>query len=126
MKLRVWRGYKRPLDYWMDWLPRPWLGPGAGRFKDKEQRVRLIIPLAVLMLGACDVENDPANEKVTVTYDRERIKQSAADAKRTAGDVARGVANVTEKTGRAIKEEVGDVDVDVRITRERARQPTEG
>lgn len=86
--------------------------------------MRLIIPLAVLMLGACDVENDPANEKVTVTYDRERIKQSAADAKRTAGDVARGVANVTEKTGRAIKEEVGDVDVDVRITRERARQPT--
>ena len=78
-----------------------------------------MIPLAVLMLGACDVDNDPANEKVTVSYDRERIKQSAADAKRAAEDVATGVANVSAKTGRAIKEEVGDVDVDVRVTRER-------
>lgn len=81
--------------------------------------MRLIFPLAVLVLGACDIDNDPANEQVTVTYDRERIKQSAADAKRAAEDVAEGVANVSAKTGQAIKDEVGDVDVDLRVTRDR-------
>lgn len=82
----------------------------------------ILIPAALLMLGACDVDNDPQNEQVTINYDRERIKQSAADAKRTAEDVASGVANVAEKTGDAIEDEVGDVDVDVRVTREREAQ----
>ena len=87
--------------------------------------MRLIIPVAVLMLAACDVDNDPSNEQVTVTYDRERIKESAADARRTAGDVASGVANVATTTGRAIEKEVGDVDVDVKVTRDRAERTAE-
>ena len=79
--------------------------------------MRLIVPLAILALGACDVDSDPDNEQVTVTYDRERIKESAADAARTTKDVARGVGNVAETTGDAIKREVGDVDVDVDVRR---------
>lgn len=80
--------------------------------------MRFIILIAVLTLGACDVDNDPGNEQVTVTYDRERIKQSAKDASRTARDVASGVANVADSTKQAIEKEVGDVDVDVRVTRD--------
>jgi hypothetical protein len=83
--------------------------------------VRLIIPLLLLTLAACDVDNDAANEKVTVTYDRERIKEGAADAGRAAKDVATGVANVAESTGDAIEREVGDVDVDVDVRRTRDR-----
>jgi multidrug efflux pump subunit AcrB len=78
--------------------------------------VRPILPLAaLLLLVACDVDNNPESDQVTVTYDRERIKQAGEDAK----DVARGVGNVAESTGRAIKDEVGDVDVDVDVRRSR-------
>ena len=82
--------------------------------------MRVIFIAALLMLAACDVDNDPANEKITVRYDRELIKKSAADAGRTAKAVATGAANVAKDTGRAIKREVGDVDV--KVTRNRAEQ----
>lgn len=79
--------------------------------------MRPILPLAaLLLLAACDVDNNPESDQVTVTYDRERIKQAGEDAK----DVAEGVGNVAESTGEAIKEEVGDVDVDVDVKRTRA------
>lgn len=80
--------------------------------------MRLILPIAALvLLAGCDVDNDPDNETVTVQYDRERIKQTAKDAGRTAKGVATGAANVAESTGDAIKREVGDVDVDVDVKR---------
>jgi hypothetical protein len=79
--------------------------------------VRIVLTAALLVLAGCDVENDTANEKVTVQYDREKIRQSAADAARTAKGVATGVANVAGDTGRSIKREVGDVDVDVKVSR---------
>lgn len=84
--------------------------------------MRFILPVALLFAGACGVESDTTNEQVTVKYDKERIKKSAQDAGRTARDVASGVGNVTKSTGRAIKNEVGDVDVDVKVTRNRADQ----
>ena len=84
--------------------------------------MRAILVVAVLLVSACDVHNDPANEQVTVTYDRERIKKTTADAGRTAKMVAAGVANVAKTTGQAIEKEVGDVDVDVKVTRNRAGQ----
>jgi hypothetical protein len=84
--------------------------------------VRLFLPLALLLLASCDVANDPANEKVTVTYDRERIKQSATDAAHATRDVAKGAVNVAGSTHDAIKREVGDIDVDVDVTRRKAEQ----
>lgn len=75
-------------------------------------RIALFAPL--LLLTACNVDNDPANEQVTVKYDRERIHKAGNAAK----EVATGAANVAKTTGKAIKREVGDVDV--KITRKRA------
>ena len=79
--------------------------------------MRYAVIASLLLLAACDVDNDAASEKVTVTYDKERIRDTAADAGRTAKDVASGVANVAERTGEAIEDEVGDVDVDVDVRR---------
>lgn len=67
---------------------------------------------AVLMVAGCNVDNDPANEKVTVKYDRERIHKAGDAAK----EVATGAVNVAKSTGKAIKREVGDVDVKVTRT----------
>ena len=75
--------------------------------------MRVILMLPLLALGACDLENDAANNQVTLEYDRERIE----NAGRTAGDVAAGVGNVAEGTARSIRNEVGDIDVDVDVRR---------
>ena len=82
--------------------------------------MRTIILLAMVSLAGCNVENDPAKDQVTVKYDEAKIKQSAATAGRTAKEVGKGIANVAKGTGEAIKREVGDVDVDVKVSRNRA------
>lgn len=75
-------------------------------------RSLLILP-PLALLAACGVDNDPANEKVTVTYDREKIERSAEKAGRAAESVATGAANVAGSAARAVKREVGDIDVKV-------------
>ena len=80
--------------------------------------VRLYL-LAPLLLASCDIDNDAANDHISVKYDEQRIKKAAKDAGRVAKEVGSGVGNVASSTGRAIKNEVGDVDVDVQVRRKR-------
>ena len=83
-------------------------------------RTFLLLPL--LALGACDVDNDSANNQISVTFDKEAIN----DTKETAGEVVSGLGNVAEDTGRAIKDEVGDIDVDVDVSRNRSDKEGDG
>lgn len=77
-----------------------------------------LIPIAIVVaLGGCDVANEPEKDQVTVTYDEARIKKAADTTKRTAREVGTGVVNVTKGTAEVIKREVGDVDVDVKVSR---------
>ena len=80
--------------------------------------MRIIIALPLLALAACNVENDSANDQVTVEYNQEKFEDAASDAANTVKDVATGVRNVASDTGRAISNEVGDIDVS--ITRNRS------
>jgi hypothetical protein len=73
--------------------------------------------LPLLALGACDVDNDSANNQVSVTFDKEAIN----DTRETAGEVAGSLGNVASSTGRAIKDEVGDIDVDLDVDVNRTR-----
>ena len=79
--------------------------------------MRILFMLPLLALGACDVDNDSANNQISVTFDKEAIN----DTKEEAGKVAGSLGNVASSTGRAIKDEVGDIDVDVDVTRNRNR-----
>ena len=81
--------------------------------------MRMILWVPILLVSACNVENDTANDHVSVKYDQERIENGAADAARTVRDVGEGIGNVAASAGRAIKNEVGDVDVDVDVSRNR-------
>lgn len=76
-------------------------------------RTFLLLPL--LALGACDVDNNAANNSISVTFDKEAIN----DTREEAGKVVSGLGNVAESTGKAIKDEVGDIDVDVDVSRNR-------
>ena len=82
--------------------------------------MRTIVILAMLGLAGCNVENDPAKDQVTLKYDEARIKKSAVTVGPTAKEVGTGIANVAKGTGDAIKREVGDVDVDVKVSRNRS------
>ena len=82
--------------------------------------MRMILVFSLLMAAGCNVDNDAANEQVTVEYDRQKIKNTARKAAHTAKEVGTSVGNVAASTGRAIKKEVGDVDVDVDVTRKKA------
>ncbi len=79
--------------------------------------MRILFAVPLLALAACNVENDPKNDQLSVEYNEQRIKEAADDAGKAAREVASGVANVAETTGQAVKNEVGDIDVDVNVNR---------
>jgi hypothetical protein len=82
--------------------------------------MRILFALPFLIVAGCDVDSDAANDQLSVKYDQERIRDAAEATARGARDVARGVGNVAVSAGQAVKNEVGDVDVDVDVTRNRA------
>jgi hypothetical protein len=85
-----------------------------------------LLALPLLALAACDVNNDAANDQIGVQYDEQAIENGAAAAARTAKEVGSGVGNVASSAGRAIKNEVGDIDVDVTRTRRGEGNTAEG
>jgi hypothetical protein len=82
--------------------------------------MRLVLVLALLPLAACNLNNDSANDQMTLEYNQQRIEEGAAAAARTAKEVGSGIGNVAASTGRAIGNEVGDIDVDVDVSRNRS------
>ena len=81
--------------------------------------MRILFALPLLAAAACSVDNDAANDQMTLQYNQERFEDAARDAARAGRDVASGVGNVASTTGRAIRNEVGDIDVDVDVSRDR-------
>ena len=79
--------------------------------------MRIILAIPLLMTAACSVDNDSGNEQVTLEYNEQRIEEAASDVADTAREVGSGVGNVAESAGRAIKNEVGDIDIDVDVSR---------
>ena len=79
--------------------------------------MRMILGLLLLAAPACNVDSDTANEKVTVEYNKHQIRDTAVKAGETARTLAAGAGNVAVAAGRAISNEVGDVDVDVAVRR---------
>ncbi|HEX8307355.1 MAG TPA: hypothetical protein VF645_02925 [Allosphingosinicella sp.] len=59
-------------------------------------------------------------------YNQQRIQDAARATARTAKEVGSGVGNVAASAGRAVKEEVGDIDVDVDVTRNRSERAPAG
>ena len=77
--------------------------------------MRLILALPLLTVAACSVDNDTANDQMTLEYNQQRIENAA----RSAREVGSSVRNVAESAGQAIENEVGDIDVDVDVRRNR-------
>ena len=83
-----------------------------------EKIVRKFLALALFPLAACNVNNDGANDQVTLEYNEQRLEEAADDATNVAREVGSSLGNVAESTGDAIANEVGDIDVDVDVNRD--------
>jgi len=82
--------------------------------------MRILIGLPLLALAACNVENDAANDQMTLTYNQERIEEGVSDVANATEDAASSIGNVAASTGQAIRNEVGDIDIDVNVDRNRS------
>ena len=79
--------------------------------------MRILFALPLLIVAACQAEHNDANDQVSIQYNEDQAQQTLESAGETAENIGAGVANVAGQTGRAIQNEVGDVDVDVDVNR---------
>ncbi len=79
--------------------------------------MRILFALPLLLVTACSAGHDDGNDQVTVQYNEDQAEQTLDQAGEAAENFAAGVGNVAGQTGRAIQNEVGDVDVDVDVDR---------
>ena len=79
--------------------------------------MRAAIVLPALLLGACQVSTDDANDSMTVQYNQDVAENAAADIANTTENIAADIGNDVERTSERVQNEVGDVDVDVDVSR---------
>ena len=82
--------------------------------------MRILFALPLLTLAACNVQNDTANDQMTLQYNQELLEDFASDAANATEDAASSVGNIAVSTGQAIRNEVGDIDVNVDVDRNRS------
>ena len=71
----------------------------------------LIIFAPALLLGACQVTDDNANDQVTVSYNQDVAENAGAKALNTLDQAAGAIVNDTKEAGAAVR----NIDVDVRV-----------
>ena len=77
-------------------------------------RITAALPL-ILVLGACQVSNDDANDTVSVTYNEDLAANAAADVGNFAQNVGGAIANDVERTADKVQNTDVDVDVDANV-----------
>ena len=80
-------------------------------------RIVLVASL-VLILGACQVSKDNANNSVSVTYNEDVAANAAADVGNTAENIANDIGNDVKKTSEKIENHVGNTDIDVKVNKD--------
>lgn len=77
--------------------------------------MRILIAVPLLLVGACNVTKDDANDSTTVTFDQERAENTLEDVGDAAQNIGGVIVNDVQATGQKLQNEVGDVDVDVDV-----------
>lgn len=72
---------------------------------------KIILLAPALLLGACQVTDDKANDQVTVSYNQDVAENAGATALNTIDQAAGAIVNDTKEAGAAVK----NLDVDVRV-----------
>lgn len=79
--------------------------------------MRLLIAAPLLLLCACNVDRDAGNETTTLSFNEAIAENTLEDVGQTAENIGGAIANEAEQTAAKVENKVGDVDVDVNVTR---------
>jgi hypothetical protein len=79
--------------------------------------MRILLAAPLLLLGACNVDRDAGNDTTTVSFNEEVAANTLEDVGQTAENIGGAIANEAEQTAAKVENKVGDVDVDVNVTR---------
>lgn len=86
-------------------------------------RAAIILPVTAITLSmtlaACQVSTDDANDSTTVQYNQDLAENVAEDVSNQAGAIAGYIANDVKEAGETVKNEVGDINVDVDVSRDK-------
>ena len=79
--------------------------------------MRTLFAVPLLVLGACNVDRDAGNDTTTVSFDESAAANAADDVGDAAQNIGSAIATDVEQTADKVQNEVGDVDVDVDVSR---------
>ncbi len=79
--------------------------------------MRILMAAPLLLLAACNVDRDAGNDTTTVSFNEEVAANTLEDVGNTAENIGGAIANEAEQTAAKVENKVGDVDVDVNVTR---------
>ena len=79
--------------------------------------MRFFIAAPILLLCACNVDRDAGNETTTLSFNEAVAQNTLEDVGETAENIGGAIANEAEQTVDKVENKVGDVDVDVNVTR---------
>ena len=79
--------------------------------------MRILIAVPLLLAAACNVQRDANNDTTTVAFNEDVAANTLEDVGNAAESVGGMIANDVERTADKVQNEVGDVDVDVDVSR---------
>ena len=79
--------------------------------------MRILLAVPLLLLGACNVDRDAGNDTTTLSFNEAVAENTLEDVGQTAENIGGAIANEAERTADKVENKVGDVDVDVNVTR---------
>ena len=80
--------------------------------------MRILIAAPLLLLGACNVDRDAGNDTTTVSFNEDVAENTLEGVGAAAENLGGAIANEAEQTAAKVENKVGDVDVDVNVTRD--------
>jgi hypothetical protein len=80
--------------------------------------MRILIAAPLLLLGACNVDRDAGNDTTTVSFNEDVAENTLQDVGNAAENIGGAIANDVSESADRVKNEVGDVDVDVNVSRD--------
>ena len=84
--------------------------------------MRILLAVPLLLLGACQVSKD--DNSTTISFNEDLAANTAEDIGNAAESLGGAIANEAEQTAGKVQNEVGDVDVDVNVTRDKGEEHT--
>lgn len=79
--------------------------------------MRLLIALPLVLVAACSVERDPANDQTTIRYDSQPVENVVRDVGSAAEESISDVENAAQRAERTI-DTLDNVNIDVNVDRD--------